>query len=295
MKQLDTRDAMRLSASAACGPWRASWRRAMRRRRARCAAAGLLSLVLACAVGATLSAPAVEAGEWVSLAEAPNLRDSHVLGTDRLGRDVLVLCLAAGRGSLGTSALTALSALCIGLCWGLSAAVLGARARRLLVWPLALLDAVPGLLRALFIITLCGAKPAVLWWAGLLYAAPDLACAVRERAHAVQQQTYVRIARTLGATPSRVLRRHILPNLLQCMPAYASAMWARLLLAESALAWLGVGWPAPNWGNLLRLGIEASPRTPWLWLGALGALCGALCALDVLGTALYEAVRASED
>lgn len=210
------------------------------------------------------------------------------LGTDMLGRCVFSRVVAGASLSLG-AALAAAGAICaIAGAWGLAAALGGRWADALLMRAADVLLGFPTLVLALALIGVVGASlPAVL--AALVVAwAPGLARVVRALAGQALAREYVLASKMAGLGLATVVYRHVLPQLLQPLLVLASLEAAGVLLALSALSFLGLGAqpPAPEWGAMLN---EARPfieTAPHLLLGPGLAVLLATLGLNLLGEGL---------
>lgn len=207
---------------------------------------------------------------------------AHPLGTDELGRDLLLRLLEGARVSLAVGLLAALAATVIGTLVGLMAAWRGG------VWDAVLMRIADGLLAlpALpLLVILAALDPAVLGLprgeaaADILRIAVLLAAfgwvgvarLVRATALAVLTRDFVRAARALGVAEFRVLLRHVLPELAAPIAIATALAVGGAVLAESTLSFLGLGIapPAPSWGNMLANAQELVFQAPLaaLWPG----------------------------
>jgi peptide/nickel transport system permease protein len=257
---------------------------------------GLLALLAAAAAGAGA------ARDWLGHDPfAPDLflryaeaSAAHPLGTDELGRDILLRLLFGARVSLAVGLAVALGATLLGTAVGLAAAwrggwldaVLMRLADGLLALPslpllivLAAVDtgrfglprgeAAADIVRITVILTVFG-------WVGVARLA---------RAAALTQLSldYVAAARVAGASEARVLLRHVLPNILGPIAVATALAVAGAVLAESTLSFLGLGIqpPAPSWGNMLANAQEMVFAAPWaaVWPGVAILLTVAGCSL----------------
>lgn len=189
---------------------------------------------------------------------------AHPLGTDELGRDVLVRLLYGARVSLAVGIAAALAAAVIGTALGILAAMAGGALDALLM---RLADGLIALPALPLLVVLAAIDPARL---GLPRDAPalDLARIIviialfgwvtvarlsRAAALSLLRRDYLRAAVALGAGPGRIARRHLLPNLLAPVAVAATLSVGNTILTESVLSFLGLGIqpPLPSWGNML--------------------------------------------
>jgi peptide/nickel transport system permease protein len=177
----------------------------------------------------------------------------HILGTDHLGRDQLIRLLYGGRVSLAIAFSASFMTILIGVALGLIAGYYGGRADDLITWIVTTLSSVP----ALFLLLIAAAiwTPsaqlliiilALLGWIGTCRL-------VRGEVLSLKEHEYVLAARGVGASSSRLLVNHILPNVLPIIIVTMTIIAGNLILVESALSFLGVGVqaPTPTWGNML--------------------------------------------
>lgn len=226
---------------------------------------------------------------------------SHPLGTDQLGRDMLAALIRGGRISLLVAGMAMAVALCIGVAIGVMAATL-----RWLDAPLMRLTdlflALPLLPLVLVILMLwretltarLGSQAgvtllvvAVIGLTGWM----QTARVVRAEVLSLRERDFMRAARALGVTPWQMIRRHILPNISGVIAVSAGLGMANAILTESALSFLGLGFPAdfPSWGRLLYDGIGYMEITPWRVLGPGAAITLTVLAVSALGDALHHA------
>jgi len=220
---------------------------------------------------------------------APPGGPTFFLGTDEFGRDVLSRLLAAAATSLWISLLTVSFAVALGALVGLfSGFVRGWLDRVLMAFNDALL-AFPGILLALGLLAVVGAnKYGIVLALGLAYA-PSVARVVRGTVLSLREREFVEASRVMGNSEAFTMVRHILPNCVAPLTVLATSMIGWVLLAESALSFLGLGVPppAPTWGNMLAASRPFMGQAAWL--GVLPGLCISLTLLGV--NLLGDAVR----
>jgi len=191
---------------------------------------------------------------------------SYPLGTDDLGRDVLTRLLYAGRVSLLVGFGVALVSLALGAPLGILAAYFGGRLDDAVNAVIQLVLNIP-LLFLLIVLSIFFTPNA--WQLAAIFGLffwPSTARQVRAMVLSVRRRDYVDAARVLGAGNTRIMLRHILPNVVSVLLVVAGIDMATAILAESSLSFLGFGVPVPlsSWGNMLSLSQELFRTAPWL-------------------------------
>ena len=215
---------------------------------------------------------------------------AHWLGSDEFGRDVLSRAMAGARISVGIALATVACAVTVGTLVGVTAGFLRGLADRILMTFNDALLAFPGMLLALGVIAVFGAGAGAIVGALAVAYTPSVARVVRGAVLSIREREYVEASRVMGNSEAWTMVRHVAPNASPQIAVLATSMFGWVLLAESALSFLGVGVPAPapTWGNML-----ASAR-PYLdtavWLGIAPGLCIAatLLGANLLSDALRD-------
>jgi peptide/nickel transport system permease protein len=214
---------------------------------------------------------------------------AFLLGTDEFGRDELSRLMAGASASVWISLLTVSFALLAGTCVGLlTGFVRGWTDRIVMAFNNALL-AFPGLLLALGLLAVVGAnKYGIILALGLAYT-PSVARIVRGTVLSLREKEFIEASRVLGNSELYTMARHVLPNCLAPLTVLATSMFGWVVLAESALSFLGLGVPppAPTWGNMLSAARPFLSQAPYLSI--LPGLCIALTLLGI--NLLGDAVR----
>ncbi len=212
---------------------------------------------------------------------------AHLLGTDTLGRDVLARVLVASRLSLEMAVLATLIAVVGGAVLGALPAVLGRRAGRLVVAAINLTIAFPGLLLAIFLTIVfgLGAKGAVL--AIGVASIPGFARLTQTLTSSVAGADYMAAARLLGVRRTRIVTRHVLPNIAEPLVINVTVSVGGALLAFAGLSFLGLGVQPPSydWGQLLNQGLSQIYTNPAASLAPGAAVVLAGLSFNLLGDA----------
>jgi len=252
-------------------------------------------LFLSAMTMASLAAPLLSAYDPTEMTPAeqflPPSRE-HPAGTDLFGRDVATRVLYGGRLSLGIGLLAMIIAAIPGTAMGLLAGYYRGRVDRLVSWLVDVTLAFPGILLALALITVLGAGPANVVLAVGIAGIPQYARLARGQALAARRQPYVRAAWTVGCTHTRILLRHILPNILGPLIVLATLDVGWAILNASALSFLGLGVqpPTPEWGAMLNEGRGYLRDAPWVTAVPGLAIALSVLAINLLGDALRDSL-----
>ncbi len=245
--------------------WQIAWRRFLKHKLALIGAiaAVLLSLM---AVFASVIAPFsfdrinLDA-RWV----APGF--PHAFGTDELGRDVLTRIMYAGRISLTVGYVTAISIAVVGSLVGAVAGFYGRIIDSVLMRTVDMLHSIPTLPLYLILAALIpGGGVARIVLIFTVFGWTTVARLVRGQILSLRGQDFVEAARAMGASETRVILRHLLPNALAPVIVAATLTVGGAILAESGLSYLGLGIqpPTPSWGNMLQRAQEYLWNASWL-------------------------------
>jgi ABC-type dipeptide/oligopeptide/nickel transport system permease subunit len=190
----------------------------------------------------------------------------HALGTDHLGRDVLSRVIHGSQVSLAVGAAVVLIAGAFGVVLGLMAGYHGGRIDSFIMRWIDTQVAFPGLLIALIILAVIGPSLPTVILVLSLNGWMVYGRMTRGLALSVRQTAYVEAAEMVGCSATRVIFRHILPNLTSPLLTLAILEFARIVLAEAALSFLGMGIqpPAISWGLDVASGKNYMFRAWWL-------------------------------
>jgi peptide/nickel transport system permease protein len=223
----------------------------------------------------------------------------HLLGTDLLGRDVLLQTLKGVRVALLIGAGSSLVVIPVALLFGMSAGYFGRRIDDAVFLVITTLSSIPTLLLLIALVMALGRGTLQVCLALGITSWVGFARVLRGETLKLRELDYVAAARALGAGHARILRRHILPNLMHLVVITFVLLFSRLVLSEAMLSWLGIGITG-SWGQMIDQARDELARDPIVWwnLGAAAlALFGLILSVNVLGDALRDALdpRASRD
>lgn len=273
----------------------------------------LLLIAVPCFVTLPWSLSRYDRQDLLEMEQPPSAAEP--LGTDRLGRSLMWRCLVGGAISLGIGAAAAAMAVIIGVTWGGLAGYLGGWADSAMMRVVDVLYGLPYVLLVVMInlalqptvemllnhvttseparqiagiVTLFVAIGSVSWL--------TMARVIRGQVLSLREQPFIDAARALGFGPWRIMRVHLLPNLVGPIVVYATLTVPAAILQESFLSFLGIGVrpPLPSWGNLAAAGLDQMyaiathpQRSAW-WLLVMPCLLLALTliALNFLGDSL---------
>ena len=231
------------------------------------------------------------------------LPPSHdaVLGTDQLGRDVWARVVNGARTSLAIAAIATSIALVIGVAIGLCAGYAGGATDSALMRLVDLVLAFPVLLLAILLAALFRqagmASPSAPVFLTLgVVSWTTMARMIRGKTCVLARSDMIIAARALGASPSRIVVRHVLPNLAGVAIVVTALGFAQNLLSESVLSYVGLGPapPAPSWGRMLYEGRAYYRTAPHLVLVPGVAIVLAVVGFNLLGDGLRDALDASD-
>ena len=230
--------------------------------------------------------------DWANMAVPPFAADGHWLGTDRLGRDLLVRTLFGLRVSLAIALAATLICLVIGVGWGALAGYLRGRADALMMRFVDVLYSLPQVFFVIILTVVFGRGPLTLLVAIGAFGWLTMARIVRGQALALREREFVEAAIVGGAGTLRIVGRHIVPNLLGPVIVYATLTVPQVILVESFLSFLGIGIQEPlaSLGNLIADGAAEMETAPWILAVPAGCLVLLVFCFNFLGDGLRDAL-----
>ncbi len=199
--------------------------------------------------------------------EPPSLE--HILGTDDLGRDILVRLVYGGRVSLAVGIGATFISLTIGVFLGAIAGYFGGKIDLLIMILVDVFMCLPFFIIAIILASLIGPS---MWNSVIIIGFlgwTTIARIVRGQVLAIKERQFIEAARCLGMDSMEIIFKHIIPNIISSIIVYATLGIAGAILAEAGLSYLGMGvkQPVPSWGNMLSTArnMKSLMRYWWEW------------------------------
>lgn len=219
---------------------------------------------------------------------------TYWLGTDKAGRDELSRLLLGTRISLGIGLVAVLISLLLGMAVGAVAGYVGGWLDSLLLGVMTVVWSIPGIMLVIAISLALDSKGV---WTSFVAVGltmwVDVARVVRGQMLSLREKTFVEAGRVLGLPQSRLIARHLLPNMTGPLIVIATSNFAAAILLEAGLSFLGLGVqpPAPSWGLMVNEGFQLLGTEAGLWLTLLPGLAISLLVLsfNLLGNGLRDA------
>lgn len=284
---------------------RSSWQMTMRRLTRDPASIGS-AVVIIFAVLFAIGAPLI--AQWTGHGPTEQFRETglssagipvgpnaeFLLGTDQLGRDVLVRLAYGARVSLLVGVMASLIASTIGVLVGTIAGFFGGLVDTVLSRVIDLVMSVPFLLVAIALVSVLGPSLGLSIVVIVFFSWAGLARVIRGQVLAIREREYIEAARSLGESRWSMMFRDVMPNLVVPIIVYTTLMIPAAIVFEATLSFLGLGIvpPTPSWGNMLSDAANGSMYlvAPWMVLVPGLALLFLTLAFNLLGDGLRDAL-----
>jgi peptide/nickel transport system permease protein len=254
-----------------------------------------LMLIILFVVAALLAPIVAPKGPFATFAGASLKPPSaaHPFGTDRLSRDELARVLYGAQISLYVGVVSVIIGLTVGAVIGAVAGAFGGRVDAILMRIVDVLLSIPGILLAIGIVAWLDRGLIQIMLAVAVTNVPIFARLLRGSLLALREAEFVTAARSVGATPFRLMLRHMLPNALTPLIVAATLALATAIIDVAGLGFLGLGPPDPRtaeWGTMLTDARAFLQRAPWLLLFPGAAISITAIGFNLLGDGLRESL-----
>lgn len=265
----------------------------LRRNRAAVTAAVILAVMtLLVLAGPWLSPYDYDYTDWDRILIPPDLASGHLFGTDGIGRDIFVRTLYGGRISLLVGIVATIVSLLIGIAYGATAGYFGGRVDHVMMRIVDILYAMPFMFFVILLMVMFGRNIILIFVAIGAINWLDMARIVRGQTLSLKRKEFVEAAEALGVRPFRIIRRHIVPNLLGVVVVYVTLTIPQVILVESFLSFLGLGVQEPmtSWGALVNEGAQEMENAPWTLVFPAVFLATTLFCFNFIGDGLRDAL-----
>ena len=254
--------------------------------------AAIMGIMIAAAVLAGFVAPYDPlATDYATMLQAPS--SFHWFGTDSFGRDVLTRIIYGSRTALWIGFASAFLGATLGALIGVTSAYFGGKIDLVLQRFMDLLLSFPLIILALVVVSLLGSGMTNVIFAITVPMVPRCALVLRSSALALREMPFVEAARALGFGPTRIILRHMLPNVMAPYLIMLTAFLGQAILLEASLSFLGLGVAEPQaaWGLMLRgAAVDFAERAPWMAIYPGIAISLSVFAFNLLGDSLRDAL-----
>lgn len=217
---------------------------------------------------------------------------TNLLGTDKLGRDLLTRMIFGARISLAVGMIATLVSFLIGVSWGATAGFLGGKVDNIMMRIVDIMYGLPFMFLVILLMVVFGQNIFLLFIALGAIQWLTMARIVRGQVISLKRQEFVEAAHCIGTSSTSIIFRHLIPNALGPIIVYATLTVPAVMLEEAFLSFLGLGVQAPltSWGALASEGRQMMDTAPWLILYPGLALAITLLSMNFLGDGLRDAL-----
>lgn len=252
------------------------------------------AIVLASTIFLAIFADVIAPYDPVEIAPAIKLQRptaAHWFGTDNLGRDILSRIVYGARSSIFVGTIALLMGTVSGTLLGIVSAYLGGKFDLLVQRVVDAVQAFPLLILALAVVAMLGASRFTLIIALAIVIVPGTSRVLRGATLSVKENQYIEAARAIGASSTRIVIQHILPNVTAPIIILASVQLGSTIIVEASLSFLGLGTPppTPTWGGMLGgTGRQFLIQAPHLAIFPAIAISLAVLGINLLGDGLRD-------
>lgn len=270
--------------------WADAWRRLKKNPIAMISLVFLIAVVLACFIGPYLIKTDFETQNYDLLNKKPS--GANWFGTDNLGRDLFARVLTGGRVSLLIGFVGTAIELLIGCLYGGIAGYFGGKIDTFMMRIAEIIATVPYLIVVIMLLIVLPKGIPTLIIALCITGWVGIARLIRGQVMQLKSSEYVLAAKALGASPMRIITKHLLPNTIGIILVYMSMDIPAFIFDEAFLSFLGLGVQPPHtsWGTLVFAGQGQILNYPYQLLFPAAAICLTVLAFNLLGDGLRDAL-----
>jgi ABC-type dipeptide/oligopeptide/nickel transport system permease subunit len=253
------------------------------------AALVLIAICLIAVIGPHLTSQNPNIGTLSDRLQSPS--GDHVLGTDEQGRDIWARLMTGGRTSVSVGLGATILGVVAGTILGLISGYGGGWVDMILQRFLDAIMALPPIILLMVLATALSPNVQNVIIAIAIYVTPGTARVIRGAVLSTKEFAFIEASRSIGATPTRVVFRHILPNVVAPIIVIASITVGGVIITEAALGFLGLSVPPPSatWGNMLNTGVQQyMEQDPWLAIVPGIAIAVTVFAVNMFGDGLRD-------
>jgi oligopeptide transport system permease protein len=256
----------------------------------------ILSIVLLTFLGPWFNPNGSETLDWSHVASQPALQSAHWFGTDRLGRDLFARTLEGTRVSLVVGLVASAVSLVVGIGYGAVAGYVGGRTDHVMMRIIEILSGLPLIFFVIFLTVIFGRSEYLLFLSIGAVGWLTMARIVRGQTLSIRQKEFIEAAVAAGADTSRIIIKHVIPNVIGPVIVYATLTVPQIIMFESFLSFLGLGIQEPHasLGTLIAEGAGEMEAAPWILLVPGGFLAVLLLSLNIFGDGLRDALDTKE-
>lgn len=252
---------------------------------------GLLAfIVLVALIGPLLSPHEYQQTNFDKILQAPGISDFHLFGTDDLGRDLFVRTLLGVQITILVALIASVVSLVIGVLYGAIAGLAGGRVDAVMMRFVDTLYALPFIFFVILLMVVFERNFLLIFVAIGAVNWLDMARIVRGQTLSLREREFVKAAELTGVSFTKIIWRHIAPNLIGVVIVYVTLTIPQAILVESFLSFLGLGIQEPqtSLGTLVDAGVNQMEGASWMLLIPASILAIILLSFNFLGDALRD-------
>ena len=252
----------------------------------------LIIIITLCIIIPMISPYSIETTDMKNREQHPN--SVHLLGTDKIGRDLFVRLFYAGRISLGLALAVVFLECGIGVILGSLSGFYGGMIDAVIMRLAEIFLSFPFMMFCITVVAVFGNSIPTLVFVLALLSWPSIARIVRGQILTLREMEYMEACEALGISDARRIFKHLLPNVLAYVIVYATLGMASVILTETSLSFLGLGVspPTPTWGNMIQeaRNMLIIQHKWWYWIPPGICIFISVMCFNILGDGMRDAI-----